>query len=81
MRQAQKFEAMYLDVSDREAKMAQLLSDAEERSQILEEENLDLRMRSEALEKKLSAAEEGSRKHTSDFGAHTESIEERDQVK
>ena len=81
MRQAQKFEAMYVDVSDREAKMAQLLSEAEERSQVLEEENLDLRMRGEALEKKLSAAVEGSRKHTTDFGSQTENIEERDQVK
>ena len=81
MRQAQKFEAMYLDVSDRETKMAQLLSEAEERSQVLEEENLDLRMRGEALEKKLSAVEERSRKHTTDFGSQTENIEERDQVK
>ena len=40
MRQADKFEMMYLDVVDREAKIQLLLAEAEERTQVLEERDI-----------------------------------------
>ena len=42
MRQADKFEMMYLDVVDREAKIQLLLAEAEERTQVLEERDIFL---------------------------------------
>ena len=56
MKQAEKFEMMYLDVVDREAKIQHLLGEAEERAQVLEEENLGLRMQMEAAVKAASEA-------------------------